>query len=147
MAAACYSITAWCCELGDEMVMKCEKRRVTSAKNVNLCRVMKGSWLCGFSHSLAIAPSFMWPGEWSAIAVGLWLRGGENVRKCRILMEWFTSEILSFVHSPIAFAFMQLEGWRIDGHLDECLFNIDKSFLFEWCICKWNAFAQWRGKC
>lgn len=59
MAAACYSITAWCCELGDEMVMKCEKRRMTSAKNVNLCRVMKGSWLCGFSHSLTHHRTFM----------------------------------------------------------------------------------------
>lgn len=65
MAAACNSITAWCCELGDEMVMKCEQRRMTSTKNVNLCRVMKGSWLCGFSHSLAHHRTFIHVTGWA----------------------------------------------------------------------------------
>lgn len=55
MADACNSITAWCCELGDEMVMKCEMRSVEWRVQKKKCKFMSCNErklaLCGFSHS------------------------------------------------------------------------------------------------
>lgn len=127
-------------------MMKCEKRRMAvESKNLNLCRVMKGNWFCGFSHIRPLPPLNAFPSSpYNPISytdiVRLWWK------RC-IVMKWFTSEILSF-HCSYALAYTTRMK---NGHLfNLCIniYSINQFYKNKWKVMGFKNyslfFIQWQ---